>query len=82
MDIKEKKLDLISWLIQLNDESIISKLNSVKELTESSNYCLLSDSEKRAIDVALDDILNNPLITHDAVMEATASRYPHLFNKD
>lgn len=36
MDIQTKKLDLIQWLIQLNDDRVLSKIEALQ--TETTNF--------------------------------------------
>lgn len=63
MDLRAEKLDLIQWLAQLSDESIISK---IKELRN-----------KNAIDTNLSadhkDILDERLASHETKPESGSS---------
>ena len=77
MDTKTKKLDLIDWMIHLKDESVLNKLYHIKEIFENQTTDL-SPAQKKAIDEALNEVLNGDIITHDQVMEETIKRYPYL----
>jgi predicted transcriptional regulator len=40
---------------------------------------LLNDFQKKAIDEALEDVVNGRVSSHQDVMEETKKRFPHLF---
>lgn len=55
MDIQTKKLDLIQWLIQLDDEQLLNKIQALqKEDTDFWNE--LSDSQKQEINKGLAEL--------------------------
>jgi hypothetical protein len=52
MDIQAKKLNLIQWLIQLNDENLLNKIQALQ--TEDIDFWNeLSDSQKQEINKGL-----------------------------
>lgn len=42
---------------------------------------LLSDVQKKAIDLAIDDLANGKVYSNESVMKETKKRFPHLFNR-
>lgn len=42
---------------------------------------LLSDAQKKAIDIAIDDLANGRVYSNESVKEETKKRFPHLFTK-
>lgn len=56
MDIQTTKLDLILWLSQLQDASVLQKLQSVKE----EHGFTLSEAQKNLLDERLESYKNNP----------------------
>ncbi|GAB2624127.1 addiction module protein [Belliella aquatica] len=56
MDIQTIKLDLILWLSQLQDASVLQKLQSVKE----EHGFTLSEAQKNLLDERLESYRNNP----------------------
>ncbi|AFL84233.1 Putative addiction module component [Belliella baltica DSM 15883] len=56
MDIQTIKLDLILWLSQLQDASVLQKLQSVKE----EHGFTLSEAQKNLLDERLESYKNNP----------------------
>ena len=76
--LQNDKLSIINWISQLQDYSLIEK---VKSIMSSPDECLLSNEQKKAIDEALKSIENKGTISHNAVMEETKKRFPHLYNR-
>jgi len=75
--LQKDKLNIINWISQLQDYSLVEK---IKSLMSSSDECILSDEQKSAIDEALNAI-EKGAIPHNTVMEETRKRYPHLHNR-
>ena len=48
MDIQAKKLDLIQWLIQLNDERLLKKVEALKA-EDNDFWNELSDDQRKEI---------------------------------
>lgn len=70
MNLQTKKLDLIEWLLQLQDQSIIDKIETLKQKTRVSNYeqrlIPMSHAEFLArINAAEDDIREGRIISHE-----------------
>jgi len=71
MDIQLEKHKLMEWLINLKDESVISKLKTLKNNTTSSSDWAdaISDTEKLMINAGLKDIKEGNTFTHEQVMK-------------
>lgn len=51
----------------------------VTPLEEENDETLLSESQKRAIDEALEDVKNGNIHSNKSIKEQTKERFPHLF---
>lgn len=67
MNIETRKVSLISWISHLNDEEIISKIESLQK-NEPDWWDLISDDEKAEIEQGLADIEEGKVKSHDEVM--------------
>ena len=77
MDIQLEKYKLIEWLINLKDESVISKLKNIKDgLSTSSDWAdNVSETEKLLIEAGLKDIEEGKTFTHEQVMKEISGAY-------
>ncbi|GLB48414.1 hypothetical protein [Neptunitalea lumnitzerae] len=77
MDIQLEKYKLMKWLINLEDEAIISKLNNFKnELTATSNWTNeISETEKLMVEAGLKDVEDGNTFTHEEVMKQINDAY-------
>ena len=71
MDIQLEKYKLMEWLIHLKDESVISKLKTLKSnTTTSSDWAdTISDTEQLMIKAGLKDLEKGNTFTHEQVMK-------------
>jgi|JI9StandDraft_2_1071091.scaffolds.fasta_scaffold161320_3 predicted transcriptional regulator len=69
MTENDKKLDLVQWIVELDDEKLIFDLMQLKEKAKSKAYAELSVYEIEGIRKGLNDIENNQIVPHDVVME-------------
>jgi hypothetical protein len=76
--LQKDKLNIISWISQLQDYSLVEK---VKSIMSSTDACLLSNEQKKSIDEALQSIENKGTTPHNVVIEETKKRFPHLYNR-
>ena len=76
--LQNDKLNIINWISQLQDYSLVEK---IKSLMDSSDECLLTNEQKKAIDEALQSIETQGTTPHNDVMEETRKRFPHLYNR-
>ncbi|WP_417200682.1 hypothetical protein [Bizionia sp.] len=77
MDIQLEKYKLMEWLINLKDESIISKLKHIKNgLSASSDWADdVSETEKLLVEAGLKDIEEGKTFTHEQVMKEINEAY-------
>ena len=77
MDIQLEKYKLMDWLMNLKDESIITKLKNIKSsLSTSSDWADdISDTEKILVEAGLKDIENENTFTHEQVMKEIKEAY-------
>ena len=71
MDIQLEKYKLMEWLIHLKDESVISKLKTLKSNTTTSTDWAdaISDTEQLMIKAGLKDLEKGNTFTHEQVMK-------------
>jgi predicted transcriptional regulator len=75
MDVKEKKLDLIEWLLHLKDEATIEKMYQLKESTDGDWYHELPEAAKKSIQQGLKEAREGIVTPHDQVMERMRAKY-------
>lgn len=75
MDIKAKKLDLIEWLLHLNDEETLERVFKLKENAAQDWYDELPDAAKSSIERGLQDYREGKVTPHDHVMERIREKY-------
>jgi len=75
MDMQTKELDLIDWLVNLEDERILDKLSSFKNEETSDWYDDLPEEAKASIQRGLEDVRQGKLIPHEKVMEDIRKKY-------
>ena len=78
MDVKEKKLDLIDWLVNLTDETIIEKVYDFKKTASQDWDEEFSKKEKLGIERGLEDFEEGRVSTHEQVTERIKSKFPFL----
>jgi len=74
MDIQASKIELAKMIMEIEDSSVIDKFLKFLK-TEST----LSEPQKNAIDIALDQVERGETISNDTVMLETRKRYPKYF---
>ena len=77
MDIQLEKYKLMEWLMSLKDESVISKLKTIKSsLSASLDWADdISETEKLLINTGLKDIEDGNTFTHEQVMKEINEAY-------
>ena len=75
MDVEAKKLDLIDWLVNLQDEAIIEKVMDLKKDTAEDWYDELPEAAKVSIRQGLNEAREGNLKAHDKVMGDIAKKY-------
>lgn len=67
MDIQLQKLELIQWITSLNDEKSILSLDKIRKSQQKDWWMKISDDEKTAINIGLNDAENGRLTPHSEV---------------
>lgn len=73
MTEKEKKLELVQWIVELEDEKIMFDLIELKKKAELKSNLVLSEYEIEGIRKGIDDIENNRTVLHDEVIKKIES---------
>lgn len=74
MNIQSEKLDLIRWLIELNDENVIAKIRNIRN-EDADWWDNLSADEAHAIREGLEELDRNEGIPHDQVVAEARRKY-------
>lgn len=77
MDIQLEKYKLMEWLVNLKDESVISKLKNIKNgLSTSSDWADdVSETERLLVKAGLKDMDEGKTFTHEQVMKEINETY-------
>ncbi len=68
MNTFAQKLDLIHWITELNDVSILNRIKSIKEETNEADWWdSISPKEKASIERGLEDIKKGNIHSHSEV---------------
>ena len=68
MNIEKRKIGLINWLSQLQDEGMIMRLESLRN-EKQDWWHTISDEERAEIEEGLSQADNGEVIPHEEVME-------------
>lgn len=74
MDIKAEKLNLIQWLLQLNDENVIAKIKELQN-EDADWWDSLSAYEARAIQEGIEELDRGEGIIHEQVVAEARRKY-------
>jgi hypothetical protein len=67
MDLSARKIDLISWISNLRDERILSRIETIKK-EEPDWWDTISDEEKAEIEEGLAQLDRGETVPHEQVM--------------
>ncbi len=68
MDTQAKKLDLIAWLLKLQDEEVIKKLEIIRSGTDFWDE--LTKEEKREIELGIADLEKGDKYSYERIISA------------
>jgi hypothetical protein len=74
-----EKKDLIDWIINLENQSLLNYLMELKNSSDSDKIYIVSDQERIAIKEGIESIENEGGVSHEDVMKMTREKYPNLF---
>jgi predicted transcriptional regulator len=79
----EEKQELIKWVENLDNESLLRYIMELKESTINSDKIYqLTERERKAVEEGLEDFRNGRVLSHEEVMRQTRAKFPQLFLKD
>lgn len=74
MNIQSEKLELIQWLINLNDENVIARIKSLRD-EDADWWDSLSTEETKAIREGLEQLDRGEGIPHSQVAAEAKNKY-------
>ncbi|WP_029037275.1 hypothetical protein [Salinimicrobium xinjiangense] len=76
MDLAAEKFKLMEWLISIEDESIVKRLQEIKDETSVSGKSYkISDTEKLFLEAGLKDLKEGSVYSHKDVMREVKEKY-------
>lgn len=76
--IEQKKIQLITIITQLYDLDLLDAIENLLINSKKDWWQTISDAEKRAIDIGLEDIKHGRVMSHEQVMKEVEERYKDL----
>ncbi len=76
--VEQRKIQLITMITQLYDLDLLNAIENLLITSKKDWWQSISDTEKRAIDVGLDDIKTGRLVSHEQVVNEIEERYENL----
>lgn len=67
LNIQTRKLELIQWLSNLNDSTILDKITAIRKEESKDWWLSISEIEKQSIEKGIEDADNGKLIDHSQV---------------
>ncbi len=64
VNLEHIKIELIQWLVNLNDEELLKKILELKESNTEYSYGSISKLEQESIQSGIEDADNGKLISH------------------
>jgi RAB protein geranylgeranyltransferase component A len=75
-----EKRDLIDWITNLENQSLLKHLMELKAANESNETVFqVSEQEREGINIGLDDWENGRTKTHKEMKDELKLKFPHLF---
>jgi hypothetical protein len=74
-----EKQDLIDWITNLENQSLLNYLMELKNSSDSDKIYIVSDQERIAIKEGIESLENEGGVSHEDVMKMTREKYPNLF---
>jgi uncharacterized protein with HEPN domain len=77
MNIETRKYKLINWIDNLEDESILDRLELIYQYTKNTKS-KVTEKEKKAVEKGLKSIEKGEIYSHESIVEETKAKYPKL----
>lgn len=74
MKIEDKKLEIIEWLIHVQDKSVLNQIDFLRK-TEEMKWSSLSNEEKEAIEQGIRELDEGKGIPHENVLNDLRKKY-------
>jgi RAB protein geranylgeranyltransferase component A len=79
MTLAEKQ-ELIDWVKNLEDQTLLQHLKELKDSEESEKGAyLISEPEREGIMRGMEDLANGRVKTHEEVQAELREKFPHFF---
>lgn len=76
MDLAAEKIKLMEWLLSIEDEAIVRRIQEIrKETLEFDNSYHISDAEKLFLKAGLRDIEEGNTSSHEDIMREVSEKY-------
>ena len=76
--LEQRKIQLITMITQLYDLDLLNAIENLLITSKKDWWQTIRDAEKKAIDIGLDDIKNDRLVSNEQVMKEIEERYKDL----
>lgn len=74
MKIEDKKLEIIEWLIHVQDKSVLNQIDFLRK-TEEMKWSSLNNEEKEAIEQGIRELDEGKGIPHENVLNDLRKKY-------
>lgn len=79
MITEDNKKELIDWITNLENQSMLEHLMELKNTDETEKIYFVSEAEREGIDAAIKSIEEGKGISHEEVTEKFRKKYPKIF---
>lgn len=79
MITEDNKKELIDWITNLENQSMLEHLMELKNTEETEKIYFVSEDEREGIERGLDDLKEGRVKSHENVKKELKSKYPRFF---
>jgi hypothetical protein len=79
MITEDKKKELIDWISNLENQSVLEHLMELKNTDETEKIYYVSEAEREGIERGMKDLKEGRIKSHDEVKKDLKSKYPRFF---
>ena len=76
--IEQRKIQLITMITQLYDLDLLDAIENLLLSSKKDWWQTISDAERQAIDIGLEDLKHGRTVSHEQVMKELDERYKDL----
>lgn len=77
MNIETRKYKLINWIDNLENESLLDRLEMIYQYSKNIRM-KVTDKEKKAVERGLKSIEKGEIYSNESVVEETKGKYPNI----